>query len=114
MFDLYSSIHLKEIELTGSVEQKLHRSGALVSSGRSDAQGHLAHTTSKIAVDARARRLFYEFLVLSLNGAVSLAKVNKCAVSIAQHLDFDMTWVVKISFEVYRRVSKVCQRLAAR
>ena len=58
-----------------------------------ECHGLLAHLLTRCFVKQGRRGLLDDFLVTSLNGAFAFAQINDIAVFIAQHLNFDMTWI---------------------
>ena len=73
----------------------------------------LAHGFAGGFADERRGRLFNDFLVAALDGALALVEVNHVAKRIAQHLNFDVARLLDKFFDEHAIVAKAVARLVA-
>ena len=114
MLDLEARVELHEGEGTVRVDQELDGADADVA-GRSG-EGHRGgpHAVAQGLRHPRRRRLLQHLLVAPLEGAVALAKVDRRAVGIAEHLDLHVTRVLHVPLQHEPVVAERRSRLAAR
>src|SRR2546423_2151018 len=92
MLDLEPCIHFHEEELACVVvEDKFHSSSTLIANSQSGCSSLSPQVFSFCYVEIRGGRLFQDFLMSSLNGAVSFAQREAVAVLVCKHLHFDMS-----------------------
>ena len=89
MFDLKTGIHLKEEELSISIEE-LHCTGTEIVHRFCGPDGGGAHLLSEIRRDHRRGCFFDQFLMTPLNGTFPFAEMENPAGPIPHNLDFDM------------------------
>jgi hypothetical protein len=90
VFHLYAGVHLDEIELAVLV-QELEGAGTAVLHALAGLHATRPHGGALLRRDAGRRRLLHHLLVAALHGAVALAQVDGVALTVAQHLEFDVT-----------------------
>src|SRR5262245_26556359 len=101
MLDLNTCIHLDEVELS-ILEQKLDRTNPEIFQLLHRLGRRLADRVARTFVERRAGTFLPDFLVPSLQGAIALAKVDRAATPVPQHLDLDVTRPRKILLDVKR------------
>ena len=92
MLDLKARIHLKKIEFTRLIKQKLNRSRTHVINGLGRLNRCLSHGHSQLRRHDRTRRFFYDLLMAALNRTIALSEVNRITRLIGEHLDLNMPW----------------------
>ena len=95
MFDLHARVHLNEVKLAVLV-QKLEGAGAAVADFAAGVGAALADLVAQFLRQSRRRALLDHLLVPALERAVALAQMNRVAVLVGQHLDFDVPRVMQI------------------
>ena len=103
MFDLHPGIHLDEIELAVFVEE-LEGAGAFVAHLDAGLGAAAADFGALFRRDAGRGRFLDNFLVAALHRAVAFAEVDRVAVRVRQHLDFDVARRAEKFFHVHRVV----------
>ena len=98
MFYLYSRVHFNEIVLSCFVYQELHCAGTSVVNCLCYLYRIVADGLSLLICQAESRCKFDYLLVSSLDGTVSLIKVNDVSFLVSQNLNFYMFRVFKIFF----------------
>ena len=88
---LQAGVHFQEVKAPVAVEQKLHGAGAHVVHRAPSLERGLAHGLAQVGRHHWAGRFFDDFLMAALHRAVALAQVYQLAVTVAEHLDFDVT-----------------------
>ena len=99
MFDLKPRVHFQEIELSGTVEQKLDGAGANIIDGARGGDCRFAHCCSQVSRNRRRRRLLDDFLMPALHGAIALAEMDHIAVPIGEDLKLDVAAFGDRAFE---------------
>ena len=92
MLDLKARIHLKEIEFTRLIKQKLNRSRTHIINSLGRLDRCLPHGHSQLGRHDRTRRFFHHLLMAALNRTITLSKVNRITQLIGEHLDLNMPW----------------------
>src|SRR5579863_1449505 len=113
MLHLDAGVHLDEVELP-VLEQELERAGAAVADRAARLDATVAHELALPRGDAGGGRLFDDFLVAALHGAVALAEVNDVAVAVSQHLEFDVPRALQEFLHVHLVVAEGRVRLGTR
>ena len=110
MLYLQTGVHFQEIKIQFFVEQKLDGTGTAVIGGTGHVYGSLAHLLSEFGGQYRTRRLFNQFLVAALNGAVALKQITNIAVVVGHQLYFNMPGSGNVFFDKHTVVAKRTQR----
>ena len=90
VLDLQARVHLEEVEVAVAIDHELHGPGGLVAHGFRERDRLLAHRAASLVVEERRRRFLDHLLVASLNRALALPQIERVAVGVAQHLNFDV------------------------
>ncbi len=90
MLDLNPGIHLQKEELARIVQQEFDRSGADIVDRFGRRHRRLSHRRTQVFVDGGARALLQHLLVAALNRALTLAEVNRIAMTIGQDLNLNV------------------------
>ena len=114
MFDLDARVHLHEVVRAVLVEQHLHGARAEIADRLRAEHGGVAHLLAQRRRHGRARRLFNQLLVASLDGAVALAEVDAVAVRVAEDLELDVARPLEVFLDVDGAVAERGERLGAR
>src|SRR5690606_34312699 len=98
-------VHLDEEELAILVE-KLEGAGTAITQIDTGLYAAGLNFCAGLLVDARRGGLFDDLLVAALQGAVAVAQMDGIALAIRQHLDFNVTRVGQVFFQVDHRVAE--------
>jgi hypothetical protein len=91
VFHLEARIHLQKVDaLIRIIQDKFHGSCIRVTRLPGKPARHCAHVFAQFVINSRRRGFLNDFLVPSLDGTLSLPKVNNIAVVIGDNLYFDM------------------------
>ena len=94
MLDLDARVHLDEIEAAVLVEE-LERAGAAIADAKARLDADLADLGALLRRDAGRGRFLDDLLVAALHRAVALAEVDRVALAVGEHLDFDVARVLE-------------------
>ncbi len=94
MLDLDARVHLDEVEAAVLV-QELERAGAAIADAQAGVDADLADLGALLGADARRRRFLDDLLVAALHRAVALAEMDRVALAVGEHLDFDVARVLE-------------------
>ncbi len=108
MFDLEPGIHLDEVEFAIFIKE-LDRAGAAVPLVGHRLADDLAHVRALLGGNDGRGRFLDHLLVAALDRTVALAEVDRIAVAVAEHLEFDMLRVGEIFFHVDGGIAKRCR-----
>ena len=106
MLHLDPGVHFHEIEATAAIQQKFHRSGALVIDASGGSNGGFAHAAAQVWIQGRAGGFLQQFLVTALNRAVPFTKVHHIAVAVGQHLHFHVAGPIDEFLHVQAGIAK--------
>ena len=98
MLHLNSRVHFYKIVLSCLINQEFHRTGASVINCLCYFYGIIADGLSLLICQAKSRCELDNFLMSSLDRAVSFIKMNDIALFVSQNLNFYMLWILKIFF----------------
>ena len=90
MFNLEPCVHLKEIEILISTDDKLHRSRRTIANGLGQFHRLLAHGGTGFIADKGAWCLLKNLLVPPLHGTFTFTDIDDVTMGISQNLNFDM------------------------
>ena len=117
VLDLKPRIHFHEIERACAVPvarlgDEFHRAGADVADrpGRGDCGR--AHAVAPRLGHARRGRFFQHFLMAPLHRAIALEQVERVALRVGEHLDFDVARAREIFFQQHALVAEARFRFA--
>ena len=105
VLDLQTGVHFEEIELAVLVNE-LHRPRVDVPARQGETDGGLAHGVGDRTSQAGGGRLFHQFLVASLHGAVARAEMDHVAVVVAEDLYLDVARPGQVFLQVALGPSK--------
>ena len=91
VFHLQAGVHLKEIEIAIPIHDEFHRAGGRVANCLGQRCRLIAHGLAGGLIEERAGRFFDYLLVAALDRAFPLVEVDGIAVTITEHLNFDVT-----------------------
>ena len=97
-----------------AVYQEFNRARVDIAHGAGRRHRRRAHLRSARRREVRRRRLLDNLLVPPLDGAVALEEVDRVAVAIGEHLDFDVARLDQELLQVDPRIPKRLARLATR
>ena len=110
VLDLHARVHLDEVELAVLV-QELEGAGAFVADLAARLGAALADAQPRARIDVRRGRFLDDFLVPALHRAVAVAEIDRVAVLVGEHLDFDVARLLQKFLEIDRRVAERRLRL---
>src|SRR5258706_128053 len=101
MLDLNASVDFEEQELVAiEIDENLDSSRADVVELAPESNGCLSESTAERLVQGRGRCFLEDFLVPTLQRAVTIAEVHDAAVGIGEQLNFDVARVLDQGFDV--------------
>jgi hypothetical protein len=106
MFDLKTRVHFKEVEVLVLIYQELDCSSALVAARPSETNCLFSHKCTSLRVHEAGWCLFNNFLIASLNGALTLGHVYVVTVLVSQDLELDMAWLLNVLFDEDSTISE--------
>src|SRR6266850_1549039 len=108
MFDLQPRVDFeKEKFLPIGIVEKLDSACRAIAQALNQAYRCFPEPPAHIGPYARCRRLFDDFLIAALRGAIAFAQCEHSAKSIAEDLYFDMTGFFHVPFEVDATLTEV-------
>ncbi len=90
VFNLKAGIHLHEVELTSAIEQELNRTSAYIVNRLSGLNCGFTHLFTQFITKTGSWCFFDYFLVTTLNGTVTIRKIDTVAMLVSKYLDFHM------------------------
>ena len=109
MFYLKSSIHLHEIKfICCCVKDEFYSTCVVISNSLCSHYGSLSNFISKFLTNVR-RCFFNNFLMSSLNRAISFIQMNIVSMLITKYLNFDMSWFLNVFFNKHMIITKTFQ-----
>jgi hypothetical protein len=117
MLDLQARVHLDEVPRglrreAAPLNQKFHRSGALVAHGLGAGDGGCGDLRPQLRRHVGRRRLLDHLLVAPLQRAVALEEVHDVATGVAEHLHLDVARPLDHLLQEDARVAECRLRLA--
>ena len=106
MFYLDPGVHLHKIITLLLIQKKFNRSGIFVSCRFCGTHCHRSHFFSQSFIQHAAWRFFNHFLMISLNGTVTLPKLNDVAEFIGKNLKLNMFRLFDIFLDIHGIVSE--------
>lgn len=106
VFYLDAGIHFHEIEVAVFVEEEFDGAEAFVADGFACFDSGFAHLLAEFFGQYRGGGFFEEFLVASLDGTIAFAEVDDIAVLVAGDLDFDVSRLFDVFFDVEAAISE--------
>lgn len=114
MLDLQPRVHFHEIVIARAIQQEFQRARALITDRFHRRDGGRTHPRAQLRRNCRRRRFLDQFLVTALHGAIPLAEMDRIAVTIAEHLNFDMARLNDGALQNDVRIAERILRLRAR
>src|SRR5207237_9408738 len=111
---LNARIHLEEVEIAVPVEKEFARAGVHISRGLCCRDGGRAHTRAQLRRDRDTWRLLDHLLMTALHRALALAQMDHRSMGVAEHLNFNMSWLFDVFFDVHGVVAECALRLSLR
>ena len=102
---LHTSVHLDEVETTIFV-QELESTRTTVVDVNACLNAACQNFLASLLVDARCWRFFQNLLVTTLQRAIAVAQVDRVTLAVGNNLDFHVTWVGQVFFQVDHRVAE--------
>src|SRR5665213_1876167 len=112
MLHLDAGVHLDEVDLAVLVHQKFNGSGVPVADVLKRLADRLAQFFAQLGSHHQAWCLFDQFLVTTLNGALTLAHAHHVAMLIGEHLELDMPWLLDELLHVEIAIAKCIRRFS--
>ena len=111
VLDLQPRVHLHEPVAVGpqsvrAVGDELHRPRADIADRKRCLHRSLAHRRAQCRAHAGGRRLLDHLLMAALQRTVALVEVDRIAVRIGEHLQFDVAWRRDIFLDQHPRVAE--------
>ena len=107
VFDLDPGIHFDEEPFIGiHIDEEFHGASVLITDLAAQLDGSFTELTHDLWIEIDGRGDFDDFLVSSLNGAISLMEVHNIAVFVAEDLHFDVFGASDKAFEENGGVAK--------
>src|SRR5579883_1503857 len=100
MLDLNTRIHLHEVKIVVLIEKEFDRTSANIADARGAFHRCRTHSITHLFRNDRRGRLLYQFLVTTLNGALTLVIVNDGTMGIAEDLNLNVAWLIDILLDV--------------
>ena len=98
---LDAGVHLQDVEAVVGVDHELDGAGIGVAHGLRGPHRGLSHVVAEAAAEADAGRFLKQLLVLvGLDGALPLAKVNDVAVGVGEDLELDVSGLLQVLLDV--------------
>ena len=91
MFDLQTGVHLKKVEILGSVHDEFNGTRTGIANGLGQCDRLFTHRLTGGFIEEWAWGLFDHFLVPALDRTFAFAQIDAVAMGITQHLNFDVT-----------------------
>src|SRR5690606_31357368 len=107
MFHLKASVHLDEVELA-ILPEELDRPGAAIAHIGHRLRDDTAHSITFLGGYYGRGRFFEDLLVAALQRTIAFAEMDRIAVPVAEHLEFDVARIAEIFFEIDRFVAEGC------
>ena len=113
VFDLDAGVHFNEEELVRvSIDQKLDRTGVLVTHLFANIDSCLTQGIANLRVKIRCRGQFNHLLMPTLHRAVAFVQVDEIAMLVTKQLDFDMAGAADVLLDKDVRAAERSERLA--
>src|SRR5437870_11018025 len=100
MLDLYASVHFHKVEVLILVQQELDGPSISVVDRLDRIKSHASNLAPQSLIDGRRRRLFDEFLIATLNRAISFSQAHDSSPVVGQHLHLDMAGLKEIALQI--------------
>lgn len=113
MLDLDPWVDFDEVVIAIWIDKKLHRPSVPVVRERSEADSVIEQNLTEIS-KVRRRGDFDDFLVPTLDAAISLEKVKDVALPVANDLNLDVPWCLDEALDEDSAVAKRRERFALR
>ena len=111
MLHLDTGIHFHKIKTSCLFKQELDSSGVHVSRCFCSIHCRLSHLLTQCITHNGTRRFFNQLLVISLDGAVTLAQMDHMTITIRQNLELDMFRMLHKVLQIHGIIAKSCHRL---
>ncbi|RMN69225.1 hypothetical protein ALQ54_05717 [Pseudomonas syringae] len=102
---LNTGVHFDEVETTVFV-QELERTRTAIADIDTRLDAGSQNILARLFIDERCWRFFQNLLVTALQRAVAIAQVDSLTLAVGNHLDFHVTWVGQVFFQVDHRVAE--------
>ena len=106
VLDLDTSVHLEERKCPVRTQQELDGASTDIADGLRQGDGGLGHGGPCFRRDAWGRSFLDQFLVATLDGAVSVPNGDDVALAVCHQLHFDMPGIIQVAFQVDLRVGE--------
>ncbi|MNE52398.1 hypothetical protein D3C80_1470680 [compost metagenome] len=110
VLDLEACVHLHEEELATCIEQELHSPCADIADSLSRTHSRLSHCATQLGRQTRCRRLFHNFLMPTLDRAITLVQIQAIAMLVGEHLNLDMARLEYVLLNQHSLITKGGQR----
>ena len=106
MLYLDPSVHFHKIEVPILLQKEFYGSCIYIARRLCRLDGRVSHLLTKFLGQRDGRRFFDHLLMVPLDGAVPLSKMDDVAVAIRQNLELDMPWVLDKMLDIHGIVAK--------
>lgn len=100
MFDLDARVHFHEEEVAVLVQEELDRADIAVPNGFDGFDRGSADLAPKSFINGRRRGFFHQFLVTTLNRAITLTEMDHMAAVVGHDLHLDMPGFEEVPLEI--------------
>ncbi len=114
MFNLQARIHFHEIEVATGIKEELNSTGAYVVDSAGSLQRGFSHLLAKCIGYAGGRGFFNDLLVTTLYRTITLKQVHPVAMTVTEHLYFDVPWLLDKLFNQHVIVTEAGLRFPSR
>ena len=111
MLHLNTGIHFHKIKTAGFFKQKLNGSRIDIPCSLCRIYRRFPHFLTHCITHNGTRRFFNQLLVISLDGAVTLAQMDHMTITIRQNLELDMFRMLHKVLQIHSIIAKSCHRL---
>ena len=106
MFHLDTCIHLHKVEVSVRLQKELNGSCIFIMRRFCRSDRSVAHFLSELIVQRYAGGLFDQFLMVSLNGTVTLAQVHHISKAVRHDLEFHMTGMADKALHIHCSIAE--------
>ena len=107
MFHLQARVHFQKVSLLGvGIEDKFHGTSAFVIEVLPQTHGAIEQLLPHFVIQVTHRCFFDDFLVITLDGTLTIEQMHHVTVTITQHLHFNMTRAHDVFFQQHTIITE--------
>src|SRR5208282_4478799 len=114
VLNLQARIHFQEIEIEAGVHEEFHGAGVDIAARARQTHGGVSHLFAEFGSHDRGGRLFDNFLITALDGALALAQRDDAPVSIRKNLNLDVARSDQVFLNENARITEGIEGFRAR